>query len=361
MQLFCPACQSAFTGVSRCPRCAGLLLMPEEAAFLPADPDAAAPRPDRPTAAGRLVVGTVAALGAYLALRKFLAGWAAATAAADGWWATDDALVAVLALQAASAVFGSLLAGAGRSGGLWLGCVVGGTTGGLFLAAEVAGGAPPGYLVLLVQPAVLAVLGGVAGALGGRVWAGVPELDMPTPALRRSSSVSLGEVVPRSQGRPTVWWRVLAGAAVVVVGVGFADPARRLVERNSKGALRTASMAQARFLSAQLATLAVLGGAALAAAGTGAGVRHGILAGVFGAAGVAGLTVAQGALPAPAGYLAEHMNLDAADGNSPLVLGAVGFGLVVAGLVGGWLGGTLFLPLAPARMRRTTQGRGRLA
>ncbi|QDU18223.1 hypothetical protein [Urbifossiella limnaea] len=359
MQLYCPACQSAFTGVSRCPRCAGLLLMPEEAAFLAADPDAAAPRPDRPTAAGRLVVGTVAALGAYLALRKFLTGWAAATAAdADGWWATDDALVAVLVLQAVSAVFGSLLAGAGRSGGLWLGCVVGGTTGGLFLAAEVAGGAPPGYLVLLVQPAVLAVLGGVAGALGGRVWAGVPELDMPTPAVRRSSSINLGEVVAKPQGRPTVWWKVLAGGAVVVVGVGFADPARRLVERNSKGALRTASMGQARFLSAQLATLAVLGGAALAAAGTGAGVRHGILAGVFGAAGVAGLTLAQGALPAPAGYLAEHMNLDAADGNNPLVLGAVGFGLVVAGVVGGWLGGTLFLPLAPPNMRR---GRARLA
>jgi hypothetical protein len=35
----------------------------------------------------------------------------------------------------------------------------------------------------------------------------------------------------------------------------------------------------------------------------------------------------------------------------------VGFGLVVAGVVGGWLGGTLFLPLAPAHMRH---GRRRL-
>ena len=31
MLLFCPECQAAFTGVSRCPRCSGLLLMPDEA------------------------------------------------------------------------------------------------------------------------------------------------------------------------------------------------------------------------------------------------------------------------------------------------------------------------------------------
>jgi hypothetical protein len=359
MQLFCPACQSAFTGVSRCPRCAGLLLSPEEAAFLPPDPDATPARAGRPTAAGGLVVGTVAALGAYLALRKFLAGWATASVSdIDGWWASDDALAAVLAVQALSAVFGALLAGAGRSGGLWLGLVVGGVTGGLFLAAEVAGGAPPGYLVLLVQPAVLAVLGAAAGALGGKVWAGLPHLDMPSPAVRRSSSVHLGEVTPKPEGRPTVWWKVLAGAAVVVLGIGFADPARKTVEKNAKGALRAASVGQARFLSAQLGTLAALAGAALAAAGTGAGVRHGVLAGVLGSVGIAGLTLAQGALPAPAGYLVEHMNLDASDPGSPVVLAAVGFGLAVAGVVGGWLGGTLFLPLAPAHMRVR---RGRLA
>ncbi len=32
MQLFCPACQAAFAGTQRCPQCAGLLLLPHEAA-----------------------------------------------------------------------------------------------------------------------------------------------------------------------------------------------------------------------------------------------------------------------------------------------------------------------------------------
>lgn len=359
MQLFCPACQSAFTGVSRCPRCAGLLLMPDEAAQLPADPDAAPARPARPTAAGRLVVGTVAALGAYVALRKFLAGWATATSPdPDGWWLSDDGLAAVLAAQAVAATFGALLAGAGRAGAFWLGVAVGGGTGALFLAAEVAGGAPPGYLVLAVQPAVLAVVGGVAGAVGGRVWAGVPHLDMPTPAVRRSSSIQLGEVTAKNQPRPTQWVRVLAGAVVVAAGVGLADPVRRGAEKNTHGALRTASMGQARFLSSQMATMAVLGGAALAAAGTGAGVRHGVLAALFGAAGVAALTVGQGALPVPAVYLVEHMNLDPTQYANPAVLAAVTFGLLVTGVVGGWLGGTLFLPLAPEYMRVRRSRRG---
>ncbi len=360
MQLFCPACQSAFTGVSRCPRCAGLLLMPDEAALMPPDPDVAPARADRPTAASRLVVGTVAALGAYVALRKFLASWAtAATSNPDGWWLSDDGLAAVLAAQAVAATFGALLAGAGRAGAFWLGMVVGAGTGALFLAAEVVGGAPPGYLVLAIQPAVLAVVGGVAGAVGGRVWAGVPELDMPTPAVRRSSSIQLGEVTAKQQARPTQWARVLFGAVLVAAGVGLADPVRRTAEKNTQGALRTASVGQARFLSSQLATMAVLAGAAAAAAGTGAGVRHGVLAAVFGAAGVVALVLAQGKLPVPAVYLVEHMGLDATQPGSPAVLVAVAFGLTTAGVVGGWLGGTLFLPLAPAhlRLRRNRLGR----
>ncbi len=326
--------------------------MPEEAAFLPADPDAAPARADKPTAIGRLAVGTIAALGAYLALRKFLAGWATVVASdANGWWLSDDGLAAVLAAQAVAAVFGALLAGAGRASGFWLGAVVGGGCGGLFLAAEVAGGTPPGYLVLIVQPAVLAVLGGVAGAVGGRVWAGLPEIDMPTPAVPRSSSVQLGEVAAKPAGRATSWARVLIGAAVVVVGVGFADPFRKTAEKNAQGALRAASVGQARFLSTQLATLAVLAGAAAAAAGTGAGIRHGLLAAALGSVGVAGLALSQGALPVPAVYLVEHMGVDASEPGSPVVLGSMAFGLLVAGLVGGWLGGTLFLPLAPAHMR----------
>ena len=91
--------------------------------------------------------------------------------------------------------------------------------------------------------------------------------------------------------------------------------------------------------------------ATAAAAGTGAGVRHGLLAGLFGAAGGIGVTAWRGALPVPAVYLIEHMGLDPNAAADPGVLTAVAFGLVVAGVVGGWLGGTLFLPLAPAHLR----------
>lgn len=327
--------------------------MPEEAAFLPTGPDVAAPRPTRPRAAGRLVVGTLVALGAYLGLRKFLAGWAAAAATdPNGWWRSDDGLAAVFAAQLAATAFGAVLVGAGRARAVWLGGAVGALCGGLFLAAEVASGVPPESWTLLVQPAALATAGAIAGAVGGRVWGGLPELDMPAPAVRRSgSSVHLDAVTPKAAGRPTLWLRVLVGACVATAGVALADPFRRAAEKSSQGALRAASMGQARFLSAQMATLAVLAGGAAAAAGTGAGVRHGLLAGLFGAAGVIGVTAWRGALPVPAVYLIEHMGLDPNAAADPGVLTAVAFGLVVAGVVGGWLGGTLFLPLAPAHLR----------
>jgi hypothetical protein len=351
MQLFCPACQTPFTGVSRCPRCNGLLLMPDEAAYLTTGPDPAPPRPTKPTPAGRLTVGLLVAFGAYLGLRKLVSAWAAYQSAdPDAWARTEEAQAAVFAVQAAAAACGALIGGSGRSRGVWLGAGVGLAFGVLLAGAEVlsGGGVDP---LALVPPLVLAVVGAIAGAVAGWVWAGVPELDMPAPISRRESSIELTGVVTPPKGRPTAWLKVLVGAAVVAIGVVAADPARRAAEKETKGALRVTSVGQARFMSSQMAALVVLVGAAAAAAGTGAGVRHGVLAGVFGAAGMAGLAAASGKLPVPAGYFVELLNLDASQGATPLTLGVAGVGLAAAGAVGGWLGGTLFLPLAPAHLR----------
>lgn len=353
MLLFCPACQSAFTGVSRCPRCGGLLLMPEEAPPPPDEPGAAPPVPLHPTPAGRVTVGTVAALGLYLGLRKVMAGWVYATEAdPDAWWRTADGLAVVFGLQAAAAVFGAVLASAGRGRGFALGALVGGLCGGLFLAAEVAGGAPGGQVVLLVQPLVLGLVGALAGAVGTWVWAAAPEFDMPLPALKALSSVRLlGGDRPSGARRPTAWLRVLLGAAVMVAGVGLVEQARGRAEKATGGFLRAETRGQAKFLSWQMAALAVLAGGAVAGANTGAGLRHGILAGVLGGAGVAGLSAAQGVFSAPAEYLLDRLHLTGAAVTDPGALATVAGGVLLAGLVGGWLGGQLFLPLAPAHMR----------
>src|SRR5437879_5940892 len=178
MLLFCPLCQSAFTGVARCPRCSGLLLMPEEAPP-GTEPGEAAPEPFNPTPAGRVAVGTIVALGLYLALRKLVTGWVILEGnEAEDWWRSGDALLTVFILQMTAAAFGALLAATGRAQGITLGVAVGGLCGALFLVAEVTGGAPLVQLVLLLQPVILAVGGAIAGAVGSWVWSPVPELDM---------------------------------------------------------------------------------------------------------------------------------------------------------------------------------------
>src|SRR5262245_44980649 len=183
MQLFCPACQAAFPGTQRCPRCGGLLLMPQEAAEASAPPrEKTEPLPDpvHPTPAGRVVVGAVFGLGLYLGLRKLATGTLLATQLEpDEWWASFEGLVAVCGGQGLAVTFGAMLAAAGRTGGFVLGGAVGAVCGGLFLAAELLAGAPAQDLVLYVQPLVLALVGGIAGVFASRIWGAVPIVDMP--------------------------------------------------------------------------------------------------------------------------------------------------------------------------------------
>src|SRR5262245_19813259 len=109
MQLFCPACQAAFPGASRCPRCGGLLLMPHEVA-----PDAPhrtteAPAPVSTTAFGRVAVGTVLALGLYLGLRNLATGMlAAVNPDPTAWWLSFPGLVAMHIVQVIAVTFGAV-------------------------------------------------------------------------------------------------------------------------------------------------------------------------------------------------------------------------------------------------------------
>lgn len=327
--------------------------MPQEAAALESvRAESERTGPPRPTPLGRVVVGTVVALGSYLGLRKVAAGVLLAGGSDPAeWWLTVDGLAAVFGLQTAAALFGAMLTGAGRPRGFLLGLAVGGLCGGLFLGAELLAGAPPWQLVLYTQPLILAVGGGVLGALGVRIWPPAPAVDMPLPAPSKLSSIQLGMDRPTAAERPTAWLRVLIGAAVMVAGVGLADEVRQGAQRFSGGMLKVSSRAQGRFLSWQFATLAILGGGAAAGAGTGAGRRHGAFAGFLGAAGVVGLTATRAEPTQGVIYWLDKLNFSTFSPDDPGSVAAVAGGVLLAGLVGGWLGAALFLPLAPPHMR----------
>lgn len=351
MQLFCPACHAAFAGTQRCPRCGGIMLLPHETADADA-PRAVAPPPPPPPPANRVVVGAVLALGLYLGLRKLAVGVVlAAHSDPEAWWASVEGLAAVCGGQVLAVVFGAVLAAAGRVGGLAFGAAVGGACGGLFLAAELAAGAPPRDLVLYLQPLVLVAVGGVAGVFAARVWGAVPAVNMPVPDLHKLSSARFALTDVAASGRPTAWARVLVGAMLVVVAVVGADPARKGMQQYSNGMLKVATQGQAQFITWQFAVLGVLAGGALAAAGTGAGLRHGLLAGGIGGVGVLGATAARGQMLGPVGYWLDKLSLGDLAPTDPTAVAAALGGVVFLGVLGGWLGGTLFQPLAPEHLR----------
>ncbi len=354
MQLFCPTCQAAFPGVSRCPRCSGLLLMPHEVS-----PDA--PRPEfhpaqtalKPTVAGRVIMGIVLALGFYLGVRKLLMGTVLAVVSdPNEWWLSFNGLVAVYATQAFAVVFGSVIAAAGRLHGYAHGLAVGVTCGGLFLGFELLLGAPPEALVVYLQPPVLALISLIAGVVGARVWSVAPELNIPVPNPSKLSSIQLATEAVTNPDRPTSWLRIIIGVGVMVCGAVIADQARVFFQQNSAGLLRVQTFGQGQFITWQLATLAVLLGGVTAGAGTGAGIRHGLIAGALGGIGLLGICLKQGEAIQPVAFWLTRIYLNEFEISSPAVCIAVAGSILIVGIVGGWLGGALFLPLAPEHMRR---------
>lgn len=354
MQLFCPACQAPFSGVSRCPRCGGLLLMPHEVApeteHRPAQAEVGLAQP---TAVGRVFVGTVLALGLYLAVRKLVTGLVLATESDPaGWWLSVKGWSAVYALQTLAVLFGAVLAAAGRTGGYSLGVSVGVACGGLLLAHELVGGAPPRDLVLYMHLPVLATAGLVAGAAGARVWSAAPKVEMPVPNPSKLSSLCMLEEADRERERPTEWVRVLAGAAIMVAGVALADHARMFAQKYSGGILRVQSMIEGEFVTWQLATFTVLLGGLVAGAGTGAGARHGFVAGLLGGAAVYGLCVKFGGAVPPLEFWLVRLSLDELPLTDPSVVVGIGGSVLLVALFGGWLGGVLLPPLATEQQRK---------
>jgi hypothetical protein len=331
--------------------------MPHEIATTAA-PAPEPPQPQTtPTAVGRIAIGTVLALGCYLGIRKILTGTILAASQAGGgeWWLTLQGLTVVYSLQVGAVLYGALIAAAGRPYGYSLGFMVGGLCGGLFLGFELLAGAPAHTLVLYLQPPVLALLGLVAGAMGSRVWAPATPLNIPLPTGSKLSSLKLGDDLAEEQPRPTWWIRILAGAAIIVIGASFADPLRSFVQRNSGGLLRVESFGQAEYISWQFATLIAICGGIFAAAGTGAGVRHGVIAGMLGTVGVVAACQSQGEVLPPVYYFLSRTSLDGLPLTSGTVLCALGTGVVILGALGGWLGGTLFPIMAPPHMRKRLQ------
>jgi hypothetical protein len=360
MQLLCTECQTAFAGASHCPVCGGRLVSPQEAHILRKKRRKAPPRISEPTAAGRVAVGVLVALGGYLGLREWVgAGLLGAGIAGDEWWETETAAWVTLGLRAASAIVGGLVAGAGRVGGWMTGTLAGCVAGGLLLSADVAahpaGPGPIAYLGALAA----AVAGLVAGTLGTFLWPSPVELPRATSGSRGSSLLRLArEQEEARKGRPTQWLRIVIGVSIAFSGIVAADVVRTGLSKGSIGNLHMGSAFHAPVVCLELAAAVIFFGGATAGASTGAGVRHGVIAGLL--AGIAAVAITAtrhpNVFPAVEGYfwLSNIPNENIRDTAALLELLIA---VWVVTVIGGWFGGQLLPPLASkAQLRRLGSG-----
>ena len=345
MYLFCSKCQTQFPAAGRCPRCSSRLLAPGEAADALSIAAELPPKPLSTTFSGRVLVGTTLALGLHLALRE----WLAAIGMFDESGSVEGYLAGYL-VRFAAAMAGGLIAGAGRNQGFSGGATVGLIAGLGWLVIDsyptLLLDAPNiGLMILIVSAA------GCCSLVGGRVWP--PIVELPEIASPRGSSL-LKLVVNQNKvklSRPTRWGRILVSTLVVLFAVIAADAGRVLLKKLPAGLINLGGPSAVPSVDFQLALLGVVLGGLIAGAGTGTGLRHGVIAGAAAAIAVGAAYTQQPPDTLPA---LEYMldKLGARD-TAFQSAAAVGLGMAGFGTLTGWIGGQLFPPLRKMRRRKS--------
>lgn len=333
MYLFCPRCNTQHLASSRCPRCSSRLLAPGEASdLLPAKALAApAPPPTAPSFGGRILIGSLVALGLHVALRE----WVFAAAGAVGVTEIGWELWLSFALRVIGSVVGGVLAGAGRPRSFSTGAFVGSVCAVAWLAVD----AYPDVtfdIGRLIAAGSLLVLGGATAVVGGVVWP--PPVEVKPPESSHNSSLfKLKTSDGQRRGRPIAWLRVVIAAAVALCGVLAADLIRQGMTKMPQGTFNNLKMT-ARSDAIIAGFIAIVAGV-VAGATTGRGWRQGALAGVAATLAVVSIsaTLPDGP-PLPIQYVMEQTGLES-PGASLAIAGTVLFGTVT---VAGWFGGQLF-------------------
>lgn len=299
------------------------------------------PPPVMPGFGGRIVVGTLVALGLHLALWEWAFAIAGMVGAEDLSWH----LWLGYGLRLVGAVVGGVLAGAGRPKSFSTGAVVGGACAAAWMSVD----AFPHLsfdVVRVVAACLLVLFAGVAAVIGGVVWPPPVEVKPPKDS-HRSSLFRLKTSDGQRRGRPVAWVRVGLGVAVAVGGVLGAELVRQVLAKFPQGTFN--GLAMTARSDAMISAFIALFGGVIAGASTGHGWRQGAIAGLISAMAVA--TVSATLPDGPP--LPVQFAIDSVGGESPSAGVAVASaGLLGAVAVGGWFGGQLI----PALRRKPRLG-----
>src|SRR5262249_17855780 len=142
-------------------------------------------------------------------------------------------------LHALSLVVGAALTAAGQRRGLFLGGVVGLTSGCIFLATQVVQSDRLPDPSALGEPLLALVFGALGGLFGSLFWKPVPPLALPKTADKPRPRPA--PLKPSALDSPTAWGRVLVGVGVVVCGVLWPAVILNFVVEYSQGRFRLES------------------------------------------------------------------------------------------------------------------------
>ena len=278
MQLYCPACKTAAHPAERCARCGERLVAPSELASLSRDQIADPPTLVEPTAFGRVVVGVVVAQGLAVSLRELSLGLLTALDFSD----LVPGPVVNWLLRGAAVIVGATVAGAGRGNGAATGGVTALVCVGSLLATDFLAAAKTTQLdnVAALGICLLAL---AAGHVGSAFWPAVVPLPPSKVRSRGSSLIPLKDDPEVVRPIHLSWSRVALGVTVVIAGVLLADSVRLGMRSLAGHGLSLGSPTQVAVVDFLFASVAVLLGGLTAGGGTGAGLRHGTVAGVIAA------------------------------------------------------------------------------
>jgi hypothetical protein len=329
MAMVCPQCNGLFEQRLQCPTC-GIRLLYQAAPSRAARGAPGEGAQWQQTPWGRILIGLLLSQGLYYGLRHLCTAGLLATRddASRTAWHSLTGLVLLQALQGVSLLLGGMLAGAGKRQGVIFGAVVGVWNGVISILVMSAAGYQLTAVAFYGQPVLHTAFGALGGFVGSLVWRPLPTLAplgprRSGPLLKTSKKTSLLD-------GPVAWGRVIAGSAVAAGGTIWAKLILEMVLESAEGVLNIDSHMQAQLVTMEITALATLAGSALAGATTANSLKQGLFVGLGTSAVIVGLLLA-------ANQMAIH----------PIIFMASN--AVALSMAGGWFGGQLFPPVAPAR------------
>jgi len=320
MRGYCATCGKVVEGRMLCPQC-GVKLAHEPGTFAASTPEPQDP-PDSPPFLRRVALGGITLLGLYNGLKHLALAAMLAYSSAPALPPGALVCLLVVATLAAAVVAGTVNRRAEVAGLLLAAAAIVG-----YLVPElVLGGDLPEERLIGIP--TLLILVGLAGGLVGRLM--IP----PAPNLPVFTPVNTPVAAPRRPIR-IVWWRVLVGTLVVVLGTNYADLVRSWLL-----ALFHGQGGAAPFVAWQISVVAALCGGMMAGAHTRGGFRHGLLAGLLAGAGTIVAVASAGSQPMILEFWLEQLSVT---DSGPLPYVVLGGSICLATTIGGWLG-EQFLP-----------------